>query len=274
MPANYTHRVFGREVLASLSPSTLTHIEDHPLLFQMGLHGPDLLFYYMPILSTPLGQLGYTLHHHSGREVLSVLLRAVDSLPESKKDASLSYTLGFACHYLLDSACHPYVYQLIKSDKADHCTIEAQMDYWLMVRDGTLPRETNAVSHLQGMTEEDFAVIARLFSALSKIDSPDAPIKERPGQIASAYRTMQRLCRIFSSKHATVRGLARIGLWISGTYEKRKGMIFPKSPDPAFFGCNEYLLKLLTDAAAEAPILLEGICRRDLSPRFDRTFEG
>ena len=274
MPANYTHRVFGREVLTSLSPSTLAPIEDYPLLFQMGLHGPDLLFYYMPILSTPLGQLGYSLHHHTGKEVLSVMMKAVDSLPESERDAALSYTLGFACHFLLDSAFHPYVYQLIKSGKADHCTIEAQMDFWLMERDGTSPRETESFSHLVGMTEEDFEIIARLFSALSKIVSPNAPIKERPRQIASAHRTMQLLCRIFGSKHALVRGFAHLGLLVSGTHEKRKGMIFPKSPDPAFIGCNQYMQKLLCEAVAEAPVLLEGICRHDLSARFDRTFEG
>ena len=274
MPANYTHRVFGREVLCALSPSTLAHIEDNPLLFQMGLHGPDLLFYYVPILPTPLGQLGYSLHHRTGKEVLSVMMKTVDSLPEREQAAALSYTLGFACHYLLDSACHPYVYQLVKSGKSDHCTIEAQMDFWLMAQDGMSPRDTESVSHLVGMSEEDFEVIARMFSALSKIDAPNAPLKERPRQIASAHRTMQLLCRIFGSKHALVRGFAHLGLLVSSTYEKRKGMIFPKSPDPAFVGCNQYLWKLLADTVREAPILLEGICRHDLSARFDRTFEG
>lgn len=274
MPANYTHRVFGREVLGVLSLSTLARIEDHPLLFQMGLHGPDLLFYYMPISSTPLGKLGYSLHHHTGREVISVMLAAADSLPQDMQDAALSYTLGFACHYLLDSACHPYVYQLIKSGKSDHCTIEAQMDYWLMEQDGSAPLKTDSVSHIAGMTNEDFEVIARLFAALSKIDTPDTPLKARPRQIALAHRTMQILCHLFGSRHGIVRFLAKLGLLISGTYEKRKGMIFVKSADPAFYGCNEHMRKLMDETVTEAPILLEGICRRDLSARFDRTFEG
>ena len=265
MPANYTHRVFGREVLGVLSLSTLARIEDHPLLFQMGLHGPDLLFYYMPIFSTPLGQLGYSLHHHTGREVISVMLDTTDSLPPEMQDAALSYMLGFACHYLLDSACHPYVTQLIKSGKSD---------YWLMEQDGSAPLKTDSVSHLAGMTADDFEVIARLFAALSKIDSPDTPLKARPRQIAFAHRTMQILCHIFGSRHGFIRWLAKLGLLISGTYEKRKGMIFTKSADPAFFGCNEHMRRLMDDAVTEAPIILEGICRRDLSARFDRTFEG
>lgn len=274
MPANYTHRIFGKEVLAALSPSTSCHIEDHPLLFQMGLHGPDLLFYYKPFFPTLLGKLGFSLHHHTGEEVLTVLLNATDSLPEEKRDAALSYTLGFACHYLLDSAIHPYVNQLIQSGKSDHCTIEAQMDYWLMVRDGTPPRETDCLSHLSGMTDEEFSIIAHLFAALSKLEFPDAPLKARPRQIAAAYRSMQRLCRIFGSRHAGLRTFARLGLLLSGTYDKRKSLVFPQTPDPAFFGCNRYMYTLLSDNVREAPILLESICRRDLGARFNRTFEG
>lgn len=274
MPANYTHRIFGREVLAALSPATFERVKDNPLLFQMGLHGPDLLFYYKPVFSTHLGKLGYSLHEHTGREVISAMLETVDNFPESKQDAAMAYTLGFACHYLLDSACHPYVHHLIKAEKADHCTIEAQMDFWLMVRDGSEPLATDSVSHLAGMSEEDFAVIATHFAALSKIDSPNCPLKARPRQIASAHRTMQLLCHIFGSRYAIVRRLARIGLLLSGNYEKRKGMIFPKSPDPSFNGCNEHMLNLLLAAAKEAPILLESICRRDLGTRFDHTFEG
>lgn len=274
MPANYTHRILGKEVLARLAPSTLDRIRENPLLFQLGLHGPDLLFYYKPLSRTSLGKLGHSLHHHTGREVLTVLLDAVDSLPAEKQDAALAYTLGFACHHLLDSICHPYVYQLIKAGKSDHCTIEFQMDYWLMEKNGASPLETDPVSHLAGMKDKDFAVIAYLYAALSKLDFPDAPLKSRPRQIASAYHSMQRLCHIFGSRHGIVRLFARIGLLVSGTYEKRKGMIFVKSADPAFFGCNEYMQKLLFDTAYEAPVLLEGICRRVVSARFDRTFEG
>lgn len=274
MPANYTHRVFGREVLAVLSPAVLCRIQDNPLLFQMGLHGPDLLFYYKPLCSTPLGKLGHSLHNHTGREVLTVLLDAVGGFPASRQDAAMAYTLGFACHYLLDSACHPYVYGLIQSGKADHCTIEAQMDLWLMVRDGLSPLETDSVSHLSGMRQEDFAVIAPLFAALSKIASPHLPLKVREKQIASAHGTMQLLCHIFGARSAIVRGLTRAGLFLSGNYESRKGMIFSKAPDPAFDGCNRHMMNLMEDAIRETPILLECICRHDLSERFDRTFEG
>ena len=274
MPSNFTHRIFGREVLNAFSSSVPNYIQDNLLLFQMGLHGPDLLFYYKPPFSTPLSKLGYSLHRHSGNQILTTLLNAVDSLPEENRDGGLAYTMGFACHFLSDSVCHPYVYQLIQSGKSDHCTLEAQMDYWLMMREGASPLDTDPISHLNGIGDREFAIISPLIAALSKLDSPNAPLKARPRQIASAYHSMQRVCRIFGSRRAIVRGFAHLALLVSGTHDQRKGLIFSKSPDPYFFGCNEYMLKLLTDSAQEAPILLESIRRRDLGARFECTFEG
>ena len=46
MPATYTHAVFGQKVLMALDPALRERIEKHRDLYDIGLHGPDILFFY------------------------------------------------------------------------------------------------------------------------------------------------------------------------------------------------------------------------------------
>lgn len=274
MPAIYAHRVFGEAVINTLSHALADKLLDHLPLFQMGLHGPDLLFYYQPLFKTPLGCLGNLLHGCSGRQVIETMLKVTAKLPEEEQDAGLSYTLGFACHYLLDSACHPYVEQLVKAGKAAHCTIEGQFDLWLIGRDGKLPLEIDPVSHLTELSPDDCAVIAPYYAALSHLVYPDAPLKERPEKILSAYRMLMRLNRIFASRHATVRGLAHAAFHLMGSHEEREGLIYREAHDSTFEGCNTQLFSLMEGAVWETSALLTAVARGDLSHRFDSDFGG
>ena len=46
MPTTYAHYKFGKEVLSALPRPLQNSIEAHRELFDIGLHGPDILFYY------------------------------------------------------------------------------------------------------------------------------------------------------------------------------------------------------------------------------------
>ena len=45
MPSTYAHRRFGADVLNALDPETASLVTDRRL-YDIGLHGPDVLFYY------------------------------------------------------------------------------------------------------------------------------------------------------------------------------------------------------------------------------------
>lgn len=274
MPAVYAHRIYGDAVYSALSPTLMKRLEPYLPLFRLGLHGPDLLFYYQPFRKTSLGKMGSGLHRFTGREVIGCMLETVSALPEAQQEAGMAYTLGFVCHYLLDSACHPYVHRLEKAGKANHCAIEGEFDLWLIVEEGGMPFTTDPVSHLSGLIPEDFQVIAAMFAALSKLSYPEAPLKELPEHIASTYRWMIFINHMFSSPHAWKRAIAGAALMLTGTYEKRKGVLYKKAPDSTFDGCNNQLYSLLMDAATEAPAILEAVIRNDLSCRFDTDFGG
>ena len=49
MPAAYTHYRFGRDVLALLPEELRSVITAHRALYDIGLHGPDIFFFYRPL---------------------------------------------------------------------------------------------------------------------------------------------------------------------------------------------------------------------------------
>ena len=51
MPSTYAHYRLGQEVLDNLSGGIKSTILNHKQLYDIGLHGPDILFYYKPLFS-------------------------------------------------------------------------------------------------------------------------------------------------------------------------------------------------------------------------------
>ena len=47
MPTTYAHDLFGKEVYKKLPSDMKALIRRHGDLYRIGLHGPDILFYYM-----------------------------------------------------------------------------------------------------------------------------------------------------------------------------------------------------------------------------------
>ena len=69
MPTSYAHYKFGQEVKEKLSGEILDIVEEYPQLFHLGLHGPDLLFYYNALKKNKVNTIGFELHEYSGRYV-------------------------------------------------------------------------------------------------------------------------------------------------------------------------------------------------------------
>ena len=53
MPSTYAHRRFGANVLGHLPAELQAKLEMHRELYDIGLHGPDLLFYYHAVNPPP-----------------------------------------------------------------------------------------------------------------------------------------------------------------------------------------------------------------------------
>lgn len=71
MPSTYAHRRFGTNVLEHLPDELRAQLEQNRELYDIGLHGPDLLFYYHAAKSNPVGALGNAMHEEPGRVFLT-----------------------------------------------------------------------------------------------------------------------------------------------------------------------------------------------------------
>ena len=62
MPSTYAHYRLGQQVRQALSGPQREAVEAWPALYLIGLHGPDILFYYHPLSSHPVKAVGHLLH--------------------------------------------------------------------------------------------------------------------------------------------------------------------------------------------------------------------
>ena len=133
MPAAYAHYRFGRDVLSRLPGALGSHIESRRRFFDLGLQGPDPLFYYRPLRSNPVGQMGTIIH---SRAAISFFLPAGELLRRSPSPELYAYVCGFICHFALDLHCHGYINRVSDQGGPSHGEQEAQLDRALLRADG------------------------------------------------------------------------------------------------------------------------------------------
>ena len=66
MPSTYAHFRAGQRLRARLTGTPKAAVEAHPELYNIGLHGPDILFYYEPYHKNRVSAVGYRQHEKSG----------------------------------------------------------------------------------------------------------------------------------------------------------------------------------------------------------------
>lgn len=148
MPAAYAHYTFGKQVFDRLPKPVRRLIGQsalHKRLYAIGLQGPDILFFYHPWCVNKLNRAGNRIHQQPAAEFLEA---ARGQLGDPPDPALLCYLLGFVCHFVLDSQCHPYISRRIEEAKAanmrvTHHEIESEFDRMLMERDGRNPLTFN-----------------------------------------------------------------------------------------------------------------------------------
>ena len=164
MPSTYAHYRFGQDVLKALPAKyrdTLLQEED---LFNIGLHGPDLLFYYKPFSHHPLHAEGGRMHRLTGRDFFTQAGKTF--LAGDRRKADYSYLCGFLCHFALDRACHKYINDLAARGDVSHEEIESEFDRILLEEDGVDPIRSNLAAHIHA-SRRNAAVISPYFPGAS-----------------------------------------------------------------------------------------------------------
>ena len=252
MPSTYAHRRFGADVLTLLPEELRRVLEQHRELYDMGLHGPDLLFYYKALQSNPVNQLGNAMHEQKGEVFFTRARRVMENAPEASQNAALAYALGFVCHFALDSTCHPYVEQYVRSSGVSHCEIETEFDNALMREDGRDPMRFFTASHIRP-SRENAEVVAPFYEGVTVAET------------YAAMKGMLTVHHLLQARNPLKRWVVLTGMRVAGKYEFMHGLVANPQPNPKCEQSTRRLealyqkavplaVRLITEYAAGAPL--------------------
>ena len=165
MPAAYAHYRFGCDCIETLPAVLKNACLTHRNLFDFGVHGPDIFFYYDPLSSNEVNRFGSELHHKCGRDFFEHCRYAY--LGGSDKQAMMAYLLGFLAHFTLDSSCHGYINHMAETTEYSHNLIESQYEAFLMEIDKIDPLQIDR-GILIDPSMQTAEIISRFFSFTSK----------------------------------------------------------------------------------------------------------
>ena len=262
MPSTYAHRCFGADVLTQLPEALQKKIEPYRALYDIGLHGPDLLFYYKALQSNPVNRLGNAMHEQPGTVFFE---RARGVIRNAKnRDAALVYALGYICHFALDSTCHPYVEQYVRTSGVSHCEIETEFDNMLLRRDGYDPLTFFTASHIHP-SAENARVIAPFYRDISEQTALEA------------MKGMITVHKVLQASNPVKRWVVLTGMKMLGKYDGMHGLVANPQPNPQCTESNRKLDALYAKALPLAErLILEYVAKLDtdepLDAAYDHTF--
>lgn len=263
MPSTYAHFVFGKKVYKKQPKKIQELIKKHRELYLIGIHGPDILFYYKALTSNSVNSVGFGLHEKPSRDFFSHGLELLQK-KASDQDAMLSYLLGFLCHFALDSTCHGYIENKIQVSGIFHTEIEVEFDRMLMENDGYDPLRHCLTKHIRPKME-NAEIIAPFFPGLSA------------RQIQKSLKSMIWYNQLLLAPQEWKRRLIYSVLRISGNYPEMHGLIVNKAANPKCADSNLRLEKLMDKAISLCLKLTENYLsamtdKENLSSYFDKTF--
>lgn len=137
MPTTYAHWRFGDRCIPTLGKRLQKIINDNRNIYNFGVHGPDIFFYYRCLKKNDINKFGSDLHDIPFGDTLKEIKPRYKEAKD--KNMMLAYLLGFTAHFTLDSYCHGYIE--IKEEKSgvSHGKLESQLDKYFLIKDGYDP---------------------------------------------------------------------------------------------------------------------------------------
>lgn len=268
MPAAYAHFSFGNEVVDELKlecslryKEILEIINKNYNVFQIGLQGPDILFFYKPLSKNKVKNLGSKLHDENASEFFKQTVSMIKTL--KKKEIALAYLLGVVCHFALDSECHSYIEHRIDKTGVIHTEIETAFEQSLLKLDGLDYNEYNTVNYIH-YTKKQVDIIGNIFNLTGEI-------------IEKSLDSMKFCNQCYLPGSFIKRALIKMIFKASGKYDYFNGLLVYKKHDISCDETNVNLYKLYCNSIVIAINLMENFYdyyneKQELSNRFDRTY--
>jgi len=257
MPAVYAHHRFGEHVIPHLDDALQQLITKHKKEFLIGLQGPDVFFFYRPWKHNEVVAYGNNLHEQPARTLFTA------GLTLERDTAAYVYMLGVACHFALDSTCHPFVDEYEKSSGVSHIEIESEFEKMLLRRNGQDP----FTYRMDLLIPTDKSTAESIYAFYRAFDSE---------KIAFALRWMRNFRRLFTEPSAIRQSIMNTVLDFLG-FGKYKGQILQLKDNTKCAGSNARLYQLWETALPYAVELLQELdnCKQNgetLSEKWDKTF--
>ena len=258
MPTTYAHDLFGKMVYHRLDPEIQEKIKKYQTTYQIGLHGPDILFYVRPFHKNRFNQMAHRLHRE---EAAGFFERGRELYQKTGNEEILVYLLGFICHFMLDSTCHPYISEYMKKTGARHDEIETEFDRALMIRTGKDPFHYQPGSVIR-IEKNSVDAISEVMEGMSHKDIVRA-------LMGTKFYTRLPICD--SEKKRKVKlAVARI-LFM---YRLADGRIIRGEPKDICLESTQHLTQLFLQAVPEAAAMInEYYKQRNGSDRLNVRFE-
>lgn len=262
MPSTYAHYRLGNEAMKLLPENIKKIVSENYESYALGLHGPDLLFYFKPLTVNEINAKGYAIHEQHAAEFFGAAKEVY--LKRGMRAADEAYLLGFLCHFALDSQAHPIVNAEMKSKNLTHTEIESAFDKYLLENDGKNPFKTDLTAHiLNGAKTRDIA--AAYFSVTEK-------------QAEKAIKSIKFYNKLMRAHNPAARGLITLILKVSGMWENVHGMILPLKTDERYNDGIRGLTEAYVQAVKKADELIvnyHSFLRGEsaLSDKLNRDFE-
>ena len=228
MPSTYAHYRMGQQVRTMLDGNEKKIVEKYPQLYLIGLHGPDILFYYKPLKSNAINSIGYELHRHSGKEFFERARKVISG--KNNREPYLAYTYGVLNHFALDVSCHGYIEDKINESGISHAEIEVEFDRELMIMDKKNPITQSLVRHIIP-SEENAKVISEFYPGTTMQD------------VKKALEGMISYNNLLVAPSHIKRWFIYLLLKVSGNYKEMHGLIVNYHKNKA---CNDSTVKLLS----------------------------
>lgn len=248
--------------MASTRGEVCREIVENLDLYNIGLHGPDILFYHDALVRNRVNSAGFAMHDRPGREFFGPARDVLSGMKD--QSAGRAYLYGFICHFMLDSECHPYIEEKISESGVSHTRIESEFDRVLLERDGFDPFRKDLTAHIHPSAD------------ISAVISPFLP-DITPDEVERSLRDMITYNGYINTPSRLKRALIERKLKATGNLEDMGGMVIGLKPEPRCADSNARLTDLYGNAVRPTAALMESYLgylngESELPQRFDRTF--
>lgn len=260
MPSTYAHYRFGCAMLANMPADTRRTIQRFRRMFDVGLHGPDILYYQSTLLRGESGYLGVKFHEQRGRDFFQRVCRMARI---ERSEAALAYIYGVLCHYCLDSICYPFIHSQAELGPATAGEIETEFDRFLLQKDGRIPPSAQDLSPHLKLTPGECETVAKFY--------PPATARG----IQDGIKRMARLVKALATPEGPKRTVLKKGMEL--LFRDYAQLIMTEGPNPKCAQLDTLLYARYEEAEAKFPDMMRQLLEhltysapfsKDFDPKF------